>query len=119
MVKTTKKDFEIFKKECQKWIEILGLKDWHFWFEHAETGENCIAQYEDEPIGRSCVTYFTTGLSEKLSIHDIKSAAFHEMIELYLNDLRKMAMEKFSYNEVDKATHRIVRMLEHVLFPKY
>jgi len=119
MVKTTKKDFELFKKECQKWIDIVGLKDWHFWYEHDETNENCIAQYLDDVQGRSCVIYFTTGLDDKLSNHDIKSGAFHEIVELYMKDLRKMALTAHSYAMVDEATHRVIRMLENVLFPKY
>jgi hypothetical protein len=25
MIKTTKKDFDLFKKECQKWLKIFGI----------------------------------------------------------------------------------------------
>ena len=119
MAKTTKKDFELFKKECKKWIDIVGLKDWHFWYDHDKTDDNCIAQYDIDDTGRSCVVYFTKGLDDKLTRHDITSAAFHEIIEIYIRPLRKMALTAHSYEFVDEATHRIVRMLENVLFPKY
>ena len=119
-MKTTKKDFDLFKKECRKWIDIIGLKDWHIWYEHTPTERHCIAQYDLDDAGRSCVIYFTTGLDgEKLDRHDICSAAFHEIIEIYMRDLRRMAMTSYSYDLVDSETHKIVRMLENVLFPKY
>jgi len=118
-MKTTKKDFQMFKKECQKWIDILGLKDWHFWYEHKECDENCIAQYLEDPSARACTIYFATELHDKLTVHDVKSSAFHEIMELYMNDLRLLARTGNSYERVDEATHRVVRMLENVLFPKY
>lgn len=119
MIKTTKKDFELFKRECQKWINIVGLKDWHIWYEHGKTAEDSIAEYSVGHSGRACVIYFTLGVYEKLSNHDIKCAAFHEIIEIYMVEIRKMALTTYSYDVVDEATHRIVRMLENVLFPKY
>jgi len=118
-MKTTKKDFEMFKKECQKWIDILGLKDWHIWYEHEQTDENCIAQYAEDPQARSLTIWFTTGLHSPLTEHDIKSTAFHEIMEVYMVDLRRMALESNSFKSVDEAMHKVVRMLENVLFPKY
>ena len=34
MTFTTPQDFELFKKECRKWIDRLSLNDWQFAFLH-------------------------------------------------------------------------------------
>ena len=119
MAKTTKKDFELFKKECEKWIEIIGLKDWHIWYEHGGTDEGNIAEFITDSAGRACSIWFADEISGDKTDYDVKSTAFHEIIEIYMIDLRNMALESCSRERVDSATHRVVRMLENVLFPKY
>ncbi|MCK5608020.1 hypothetical protein KAR91_39435, partial [Candidatus Pacearchaeota archaeon] len=40
-VKTTKKDYELFRKEAMKWMQFWGLYDWEisFDFKHAENAD--------------------------------------------------------------------------------
>ena len=32
VLKTTKKDFELFKSECKKWIDKLGITGWEIYY---------------------------------------------------------------------------------------
>ena len=43
--KTSKKDFELFKKECRKWADILSLKDYEWAFFHGVSDEGNRAEY--------------------------------------------------------------------------
>jgi len=49
-MKTTKKDFELFKKECRSWIDKLELNNWSVYFQHCAMKDrygNTAMQYLD------------------------------------------------------------------------
>ena len=49
MYQTTIKDFELFTKECNKWLIKFQLNNWYVKFEHKylEKGQaNCVANYK-------------------------------------------------------------------------
>lgn len=117
----TKRDFEIFKKEALKWIEILGLKDWEWHFVFGECSDDSRAEYLIQGAARIVTVYlsnFWNDIGGK-SNEEIKKAAFHEVVEVMLYKLRSLALRDSNYGNVDAATHKIVRTLENVLFPKY
>ena len=118
MAKTSKKDFDLFKKECRKWADILGLKDHEFAFFHGCEDAGNRAEYFVNENAKIANVYFAESINDK-TVKNIKQIAFHEVYEISLFDLRKMAMELYAYDVVDRAVHRIVRTMENVLFPKY
>ena len=122
MAKTTKKDFEIFKKEVRKWKDILGLQDWEICCIHGGADGDSRANYLTNIAGRICTIFLTDdwdGCFEEKTERAIKQIAFHEVVELTLQDLRVYALYFINAEFVEEATHKIVRMLENVLFPKY
>lgn len=120
-MQTKKSDFALFKKECYKWIEILGLKDWKLVFTHME--DNCgVATYFRESAGRIITINLNTDFDGLLySENGIKLSAFHEIIEgLLLARLDDMIdRRRHDEKEVEEARHKAVRILEHTLYPKY
>jgi len=121
-MKTTKKDFEIFKKEVKKWQDILGLQGWEIVCVHGGTDKENRAEYLTHITGRICTIYLADdwdGIADNKCDRAIKQTAFHEVVELSLQDLRNYAQYYINEDLVDEATHKIVRMLENVLFPKY
>ena len=121
-MKTTKKDFEIFKKEVKKWQDILGLQDWEISCVHGGADEDSRANYLTNIAGRLCTIFLADnwdGCFEDKTERAIKQVAFHEVVELSLHDLRVYALYFINEQFVDEAIHKIVRMLENVLFPKY
>lgn len=125
-MKTTSKHFEIFKSECEKWIEIMGLLGHRFYFMHNDDNNDALAWcvYPDNHEDRA----FTLGLTKTLrkdrindfSLLDIKRSAFHEVMEAFLYRIRNLSMCRFiSPEEVDDEVHNIIRTLENVLYPKY
>ncbi len=96
MVKTTKKDFKLFKRECRKWINFFGLKQWEVLYFH-EPCEN-----------DSRAKYYT----------NISSIAFHEVVEgmLFANITFMLTARGYSKSEIDEVIHPIIRTLENTVF---
>lgn len=121
-MKVTEEHFELFKAEIRKWIEEFGLKDYqlHFLLEkiddRAEIRYNCVSGI--------AVFVLSTEWDEVddswLNVDAIKRTGFHEVCELLLGRLVNMADRRYDITEVgiEKETHRIIRILENVLWTK-
>lgn len=119
MAKTTKKDFRLFKKECRKWIEYFGLKQWdiHFFHNECDTGW---AEFYSDIEGKN----FTVTLSTKfpnyknITKRRIRLIAFHEVVEgIMLTEIRDMLFERgYNRRKIDKKIHTVVRILENTVF---
>jgi len=89
-MKTTKQHFEIFKKECKKWQEVLSLDNCNLYFQHIDLGESdatCLRTTD----GRMTLSLSTELLDEidyDMPITNyIKKLAKHEMIHALLAQL--------------------------------
>ena len=115
MPETTKKDFEIFKKECQLWIRKLGLSDWEviFCFE-ALVGND--AQCNWNVDSRTAVIYLNVELDICTQSY-VKILARHEIFELLLADISSFSRRRYNVNEIDieRAGHIIISRLENML----
>lgn len=125
MAKTTKKDFELFKKECQKWQGIFGLQDVDIAFNHQTLDEDVFAQCNFSAESRSALlelndTWDNCGGAYPLNSHNIKLSAFHEVCHIFTGSLVSRAKTRhIMEHEISEADHMIIRVLENVLFPKY
>jgi len=121
-MKTTKKQFDIFKKECERWINEFGLFGSRFYFQHEDYGDG------DENTQAYCIMpdehqdrIFTVGLPKKLngetSIDEIKENAFHEVMESFLYRIKNIARCRYvQREEIDDEIHNIIMTLEKVVF---
>lgn len=121
-MKTTKEDFELFKKECRKWINMLSLHDFTYEFKHERLEDN-YAQVLGLYSGKSYLITLSTDFIDDMTItrkkEIIKESAFHESMECLLYRLRcQCADRKFDEEEVDSEIHGIIHRLQHVLFEK-
>lgn len=113
--KTTKSEFEIFKKEVFKWQSYFGLINWQIYVLHEKIDSfgNCMV---DIP-GKVSSIRLNTELSEAdYIVRDIRRTAFHEVCELMLWPLGNQACGMYPHKFVDEATHDIIRRLEHTIF---
>lgn len=114
-MKTTKKDFELFKKEFWKWFNYFGLKNWVVTFNHS--GIDAIAFCTPDIENRAALIELSKEVHDLDHTEErIRRAAFHEVCELLLADMRQMAYATFSYEIVNKTNHEIVRTLENTVF---
>ena len=118
--KTTKKDFELFKKECRKWIKIFSLLRWRVEYEHSDRYPDFRACCSSDLNNGLALISLTIDWKEDLVTKDrVKICAFHEVQELFLTRLASIAGTRFvTKAEVDEATHEIIRTLENVVYPK-
>jgi len=123
-MKTTKKHFEIFKGECEKWIDILGLKDWEIHFEHRDVGDGNIAECHRNSasrIARLSLCRVWPGKSMvALTDDNIRTSAFEEVCHVLLYGLSSCAYARhIMEHEIDEAEHAVIMRLLNVLYPKY
>ena len=113
-MKTTKAQFEQFKKSFLYWQEKLGLQRWQAYFIHEKIGEHAFADVCVDFSGTVATVRLNTSIRTKLTLDAVLSGK-HEAIELLLYSLQSMARTSWSKTEVDEKTHEIVRVLEKVL----
>ena len=122
MAKTTKKDLELFQKECKKWIEIIGLKEFECVFADDSADYGTRAQVMVDLVGGISTYFFAgdwDGNATKISSTEVRVVAFHEVMEVMLWELAAMAKMYISEDVVEKEVHKIIRRLENTLFLKY
>ena len=117
-IETTKKDFELFKKEFLKWINFFGLLNWRLFFYHEKTDEDSFAIITCETENRVAgVTLNKIFPAEDYFPENIKMVAFHEVCELLLSDISDLAKSRFiNETDIDTEIHRIIRTLENTVF---
>lgn len=119
-IETTAEDFEIFKAECRRWVEIYGLKGWQLYFLHEERDGKiggCDASLNGKNaniiLGKKCIQKF-------YSTEEIKRTAFHEVTELLMCPVDANARYRWAAEcDIEEAIHSVIRTLENVLYPKY
>lgn len=118
MSKTSKKDFEIFKAECVKWIGIFGLVDWEIEFYHEDLGKGILAKHDYNEVSRFGNIRFGLDWGDyKIIPQEVRKTAFHEVSEFRLCKLRDLAKSRFiREEEIDEEIHAIVHILENVLW---
>ena len=117
-MRTTKKHFRIFKKECKKWIKVFGLYGWDWRFYHEETKPNNLAQSNYHSTHRwANITLNTDWGDLKITLHELKKTAFHEVLETgLLGNLRCLAEDRrFNQEEFDGEIHQIIERLSKVI----
>lgn len=118
-MKTTKKDFEIFRAECEKWIEEFGIKSFEILYDHSDYLKNNKASCTSNSVNRWATLRLNITWDNywKLTEENIKRCAFHEVGELLLAPLINCAESRYiSENEIEEQKHAIIRTLENVVF---
>ena len=105
---TTERDFELFKKECKKWIDRLGLHDWEYSFAHdnIDAMANCTSKNLAKIIILRLNKEIT--LVDKTKREEIKICALHEVLHVLLENLFYFANSReFNIEEYYKKEHSI------------
>lgn len=116
-MKTTKQHFEVFKGECQKWIDILKLDNWdvHYrWYLDKNSRGSCSTDLDGYvatlELSKEWRNY------DKLTDDDIKQTAKHEVIHLLLARLSQNARARYvSSDDLGESEEELVRKLEKII----
>lgn len=116
-MKTTKADFELFKKYVQEYADVLGVKDWSLHFSHDETdGVYARTMYTtNERVATIVLGRYWDDLRPKNS-YEIKRLAFHELMHVVMAPLVSEAKERYTTPYMlDGVEHNIIRQLENIV----
>jgi len=120
-LKTTKKHFDLFRKEASYWLVRLNLRGYDFIFVHMELEKSDTCAWADIGLtGKKA----TLGLAEDwgwLEPNDylISKSAFHECCEVMLYRLHYHLTEFYASRFVDEMRHEVIMTLENTIFDDY
>ena len=112
MPKTTKKHFDLFKAECEKWVDTFSLRDWDVSYGIKKMPDD-YAECKGNVFSRSATMWLAYELPEdELTTSEIKLTALHEVLELLLAKGRTLMVSKYVEDyEADEATHAVIQTL--------
>ena len=115
-MKTLVKHFKLFKRESKKWIKLLSLQSWTSYFEREmpEGCEKALSAMCPDFEAHAMFSYLNPEWNEPVTDELLKESARHEVLELLLYPLAKMAGEKYKPELVNEETHKIINRLEGV-----
>ena len=126
-MKTTKKHYEFFVKECEYWLDRFNLNSWRVDFGHrvkTDIGEGVLAWCTANWMARACAIGLQLEVSSSVSLEErtLSKVAFHEVCELLLHLLRIIAetdAKPTTLDEIDGYTHAIIRRMEKAIWEPY
>ena len=113
MIYTTVKDYEIFKKECWKWINLLGLHEWEYQFYHKSIVS--LSEITSHYKAKIIVINFTKAIKQThpLKIKTIKDSAQHEIFHVLLENLFHYGMSRtIDSNVYQSEEHKVIHQLQ-------
>jgi hypothetical protein len=116
---TNESHYEIFKSECNYWIERYGLIGWEIHFDHSIIDKSRASCVSYGPGRMVALTLGTEWHGLEPTPESIGKTAYHEVCELLLADLVEAATNrKFDADDLEAKTHAIIRTLENVHWPE-
>lgn len=120
-MKTTKKHFDIFKTECERWIDQLKLDNWKIYYVHRQVNPNTYATCSTKAGAYVATLFFTDNWDTLDGNHllieeHIKDSAKHEVIHLLLARLSDCATSRnYMISDCLEAEEELVRKLENII----
>ena len=109
------KNFKQFKNHVKKWRDLFGLKQYRLVVE-LEKLEDKNTAAETNIDRQNGLAFITLNKKCKTPKAYLDELAFHEVVEILLDPLRKMGNSNFNWDVVDKEVHKVIRTLENVVY---
>lgn len=114
-MKTTKKDFELFKNRHQYWCNYFGIKNWRIYYEHKKLDDSYALT---SPRYYDRLTVVTLG-TEDVDNNSMDRLALHEVLHLLISPLSGRATDRFTTEqELNTAEHEVIWTLESIILDK-
>jgi len=121
-MKTTKKQFELFKSECERLIKKWGLSGWRIEYSHDKDAKNERASIGVNLGGRAVTFYFPVNWDDEQKPIDIIiiESARHEVCHLLSARLRNLAVQRFtSEEEIYESNEELARLIDNAIKQGY
>ena len=116
-MKLTQKHFQLFRTECEKQLERLGLKSWRIYYQFKKLDDS-FGRSEWKYAGRVATITLATEFPKPFDNLEaqIKQTALHECLEILLVSVSSMAEDRtWDRLDFDKEIHSVIRTLEKLL----
>jgi hypothetical protein len=112
----TAEDAELFAQSVKKWQQVLNLSDWRI-EKGLKPAKQAMASVEFNETARLATYRLGDFGAEKITPQSLDMTALHELLHIFLHDLMTTAQDpKSSQDEIDAQEHRVVNLLEKLLF---
>ncbi|MCP4645825.1 MAG: hypothetical protein GY851_35595 [bacterium] len=117
-MKTTRAQFGIFRDTVAKWVDLLGLGDWHVVSERGGLSEcDRCAEVQFSVPDRDSICRLSEQIGNDADA-EFKDHAMHEVLHLLLADLYDQARNRdFNLRAYEMAEHAVIARLTRVLRP--
>lgn len=117
-MRTSQKQFDLFVKECRKWIKRFELSGWQIDF-YIKDIANSQAQVNKDYIACTASVYFHTEITKSPNEtwnELIKATAKHEIIHILIGNLVSLAGSRYvTPDEINKAEEELTVKLEEII----
>ena len=115
-MKTTDAHFAYFKKECEKWIDRLHLRDWRVDYSHKPLDEGWRASCTTGYAAMRATIALATGYPQRVTREALREDALHEALEIMLSTIKAIGRSRYVMeDEFDKEGHAIIHRLMPLL----
>jgi len=112
----TPEDAKLFAQNVRKWQQVLSLGDWRI-EKGSKPAKQAMASVEFTPNARLAVYRLGDFGAEKITPESIDRTALHELLHIFLHDLMVVSQDpKSSQDEIEMQEHRVINLLENLLF---
>lgn len=119
-MKLTKKHYQLFRAECEKNLELLGLKSWKIYYQFKKL-DNCFGNAQWSYSGKVATITLSNDFPKPFDNlnKQIKETALHECLEIFLGNISTMAGRRdYVQDDFDAEIHGVIRTLEKLLTRK-
>lgn len=112
----TPEDAKLFALSVKKWQQVLSLGDWRI-EKGSKPAKQAMASVEFTPNARLAVYRIGDFGAEKITPESLDRTALHELLHIFLHDLMVVSQDpKSSQDEIEMQEHRVINLLENLLF---
>ena len=107
---------QLFAQSVKKWQQVLSLGDWRI-EKGSKPAKQAMASVEFTPNARLAVYRLGDFGAEKITPESLDRTALHELLHIFLHDLMVVSQDpKSSDDEIEMQEHRVINLLENLLF---
>ena len=118
MVKTTQKQFELFKKYCDKWLDYYELIEWELDYVHEELDDDKAAMAVFMTAHRSgyiCLNKKFQYIKPVVSNADLDNFAEHEILHIYFAKMHTLIERRdIREDEVSEMIHSYIHKQQNI-----
>ena len=121
MPKTQPKDYEIFKEECEYWLDKFNLRTYDVAYTHSNAAGNvdCCAYCKVDNEGCSAILGLSKTWDGFLPLeYQVRKFAFHEVLELLFAQAEDIMQSRYVTKEsIENVKHIFIQRLINAFFP--